>query len=151
MVLTISDDLEDLMMAHLSEHLRSNKKDTWALIRSSKFSEAIKLVIAGSGTWANTLLSQYVTQIKTFDICMLYFLVHVHGNHWITAGIDFDKKEIVVGTRLEILQVKTLSYYLILQGTHLKAKRLCQLSSYKVYSCGFPKPFQLDSYSTQWA
>jgi hypothetical protein len=43
------------------------------------------------------LLHQYEKQVKEEGVEILYFLLHVSGNHWISACLNFRKHDISFG------------------------------------------------------
>lgn len=51
------------------------------------------------------LLKHYHTQIISLNYQKLFFTVHIQGNHWIVARVDFDMKTISIG-RLVLHKIK---------------------------------------------
>ncbi|KAG0694658.1 hypothetical protein DFH29DRAFT_755847, partial [Suillus ampliporus] len=99
----ISDELEDMMMAHLGRRARARFLHAWILIGSALLGQA---VMGATSTHDKSsvkipLLKRYHTQIVSLNYQKLFFPVHVQGNHWIAAGVDFDTKTISIGDSLK--------------------------------------------------
>lgn len=91
----ITDELIDMMMAHLAHRARAQFHVKRVFIANSRLAEAIKGITPSGNT--PPLLSKCQDQIVTLNYELLLFPAHVHGNHWVAVAIDFGKKSVAIG------------------------------------------------------
>lgn len=107
----VNDELINSMMERLSSRLKKSdigdKKKI--MIASLPFANKIMAwqTLKKSGPYTKKngagVLVLYEKHVKKNGIKRLYLPVHINGNHWIAAYIDFEKEKMAYGEKLQII------------------------------------------------